>query len=176
MPLDIGNRWTHLRKILGRNGPFCQSDYEPGSEALKFILESCKILIVGCGGLGCELIKDLALMGFMNMSVIDMDTIELSNLNRQFLFLEKDIGCSKAETAAKLINERIPGIQVKPYFCKIQDLDPDFYRNFHVIVLGLDSIVARRWINGMICNLLNYEDGILGKSKKISFRLGIRLI
>ncbi|XP_015783438.1 NEDD8-activating enzyme E1 catalytic subunit [Tetranychus urticae] len=167
MPLDVCNRWTHLRKILGRNGPFCQSDYEAGSEALKFVLEECKILIVGCGGLGCELLKDLALMGFMNISIIDMDTIDLSNLNRQFLFREKDIGCSKSETAAKVINERIPGVKVKPYFCKIQDLDTDFYRNFHVIVLGLDSIVARRWINGMVCSLLNYDDGILDQSSII---------
>lgn len=98
------------------------------------------------------------MMGFKNIDVIDMDIIELSNLNRQFLFRRKDIGKSKAETAAEFINKRISGCKVTPHFCKIQDYDDSFYRQFHVIVCGLDSIVARRWINGMLISLVKYDE------------------
>ncbi|MED6287440.1 NEDD8-activating protein uba3 [Characodon lateralis] len=88
-----------------------------------------------------------------------MDTIDVSNLNRQFLFRSKDVGRPKADVAADFINSRIPRCRVVPHFKKIQDLDETFYRQFHIIVCGLDSIVARRWINGMLLSLLVYEDG-----------------
>lgn len=106
-------RWQNLRKLLERSGPFSHPDFEPSAEILDFIMDSCKVLIVGAGGLGCELLKDLALMGFKKLHVVDMDTIELSNLNRQFLFRKNDIGLSKAKCAVEFVNKRF----VK-YYCK----------------------------------------------------------
>lgn len=106
LPDHLQRRWSHVRKILERPGPFCHPEFEASSDNLKFLMNSCKILVIGAGGLGCELLKDLGMMGFRHIHVIDMDTIDLSNLNRQFLFRRKDIGSSKAECAAQFIKNR----------------------------------------------------------------------
>uniref|UniRef100_A0A8C5XV59 NEDD8-activating enzyme E1 catalytic subunit n=1 Tax=Microcebus murinus TaxID=30608 RepID=A0A8C5XV59_MICMU len=172
MAVDVGcgdtgdweGRWDHVKKFLERSGPFTHPDFEPSTESLQFLLDTCKVLVIGAGGLGCELLKNLALSGFRQIHVIDMDTIDVSNLNRQFLFRPKDVGRPKAEVAAEFLNDRVPNCNVVPHFNKIQDFNDTFYRQFHIIVCGLDSIIARRWINGMLISLLNYEDGVLDPS------------
>ncbi len=92
-------------------------------------------------------------MGFCSLSVIDMDTIDISNLNRQFLFTTSDVGRPKAVVAAEFITKRISTCKVTPYFNKLQDFDESFYRQFDAVVCGLDSVVARRWINSMLVRL-----------------------
>lgn len=106
MPEQL-RRWHNIRKVLERSGPFCHPDFEPSPDILDFLMDSCKILVVGAGGLGCELLKGLALMGFKKIHIVDMDTIELSNLNRQFLFRKSDIGLSKAKCAVEFVNKRL---------------------------------------------------------------------
>ncbi|KAG0682090.1 hypothetical protein C6P42_003441 [Pichia californica] len=146
--------------ILQNPGPFTDSEYE--YKSAKEVLETSHILVIGAGGLGCEILKDLALSGIKRISVIDMDTIELTNLNRQFLFKEENVGKSKSIIASKVIKDRIKGnLEILPYFNKIQDFNDEFYMQFDMIICGLDSIEARRWINNKILHLAIDKDIII---------------
>jgi NEDD8-activating enzyme E1 len=137
---------------------FTESEFEASEDLSKQVSNVIKVLVVGAGGLGCELLKDLALLGFKNIDVIDMDTIDRSNLNRQFLFREEDVGKAKAICAAKKVNERVTGCEVRGHYCRIEDMGDEWYRQFHVCVMGLDSIEARRYINKVFCSFLEFDE------------------
>ena len=107
--------------------------------------------------MGCEILKDLALSGFKNIEVVDMDTIDVSNLNRQFLFRQHDVGKSKADAAAAFIKQRVPKCNVIAHCAKIQDFDEEFYAKFKLIISGLDNIEARRWLNSLIVSMVKYD-------------------
>jgi ubiquitin-like 1-activating enzyme E1 B len=66
--------------------------------------------MVGSGGIGCELLKNLVMSGFKNIEIIDLDTIDLSNLNRQFLFQRQHIGKSKSKVARQSALEFNPNV------------------------------------------------------------------
>ncbi|CAN6806269.1 unnamed protein product [Brassica oleracea] len=161
--LDVPQSKTRdLDKLLLRAGNLVGPDFYPGAELRDDIRDYVRVLVVGAGGLGCELLKDLALSGFRNLDVIDMDRIEVTNLNRQFLFrqilLLEDVGKPKAEVAAKRVMERVSGVEIVPHFSRIEDKELDFYNDFNIIALGLDSIEARRYINGVACGFLEYDE------------------
>lgn len=148
---------SSLNQYLSQKGLFTSEEYleyEDPREALA----KAKILVIGAGGLGCEILKNLALSGFKEIHVIDMDTIDLSNLNRQFLFRQSDIGKSKAEVAAKFVMNRVRGCHITPYFGKIQDKPVSYYLQFKCIIAGLDSVDARRWINATVVNMYDPDD------------------
>jgi ubiquitin-activating enzyme E1 C len=86
------------------------------------------------------------------------DTIDISNLNRQFLFRQADIGKPKAEVAAAFVQKRVKGVNITPYVGRIQDKDEDYYMQFNIVVCGLDSIEARRWINSTLISMVDEDD------------------
>jgi len=96
--------------------------------------------------------------GFNELHVIDLDTIDLTNLNRQFLFRLGDVGRGKAETAAAFIMNRVKSVKVIPYNKRIQELPREFYQQFSVIVAGLDNVDARRWLNKLVHDMCEFDD------------------
>ncbi|KAJ3862222.1 hypothetical protein EV359DRAFT_83551 [Lentinula novae-zelandiae] len=80
-----------------------------GDDVKDFLGNQARIFIIGY-----EIFDDLALTGFKYIRVIDLDTIGISNSNRQFLFRSKDVGKSKAIVAAEFIMNRVPGVLVAP--------------------------------------------------------------
>lgn len=116
-----------------------------------------KYFIVGAGAIGCEYLKNFALMGVSagpagQLFVTDMDTIEKSNLNRQFLFRPQDVGGLKSEVAAKAIKNMNPLINVIPHQNR---LHPDtesvyndgFYDNLHGVMNALDNVESRIYMD-----------------------------
>ncbi|KAE8257878.1 hypothetical protein A4X13_0g2065 [Tilletia indica] len=149
---------AHLDKILDRPGPYTDESFQAGTAVKDFLTKQCKVLVIGAGGLGCEILANLALSGFRDIHVIDMDEIDVSNLNRQFLFRDKDVGRPKATVAAEFLERRVPGVRITPYHGKIQDKDDDYYMQFNLVICGLDSVEARRWINATLINLVDPEN------------------
>ena len=149
--------WSDLDYLLLRESKLAPEEFQPGEETKTMLMEYARVLVVGAGGLGCEILKNLALSGFTDIEVIDLDRIDVTNLNRQFLFREKDVGNFKSEVAAKFIMERIPTCKVTPHTSPIQDFDQNFYSDFHIIIAGLDNLEARRWLNTMLHDLVRFD-------------------
>ncbi|KAK7020518.1 NEDD8-activating enzyme E1 catalytic subunit [Favolaschia claudopus] len=155
---DWQDRYYDIDQILDTPGPRTDPAFLAGDGVKDFLRNQAKILVIGAGGLGCEILANLALTGFKDIHVIDMDTIDISNLNRQFLFRQKDVGQPKATVAAEFIMKRVPGCKVTPYFGKIQDKDDDYYMQFNLVICGLDSVEARRWMSATLVNLVDPEN------------------
>lgn len=111
-------------------------------------LSSARVLIVGAGALGNELLKNLALLGVGKVLIIDMDRIENSNLSRCVLFRQQDEGEFKAEVAARAARELNPDVQVAGLIADVRsDVGLGVFAAADLVLGGLDNREARLWIN-----------------------------
>mmetsp|Transcript_33024 Transcript_33024/g.92448 ORF Transcript_33024/g.92448 Transcript_33024/m.92448 type:complete len:1015 (+) Transcript_33024:148-3192(+) len=121
-------------------------------------LQKLRLFMVGSGAIGCELLKTLAMMGCSlkeaggELVVTDDDIIERSNLNRQFLFRDSDIGHPKSTSAAGAALKMNPGMNIDPHKRRVEPKTEDVYNdNFfdsrHCVLNALDNIQARRYVD-----------------------------
>ena len=158
---------------------------------------AARVLVVGAGALGNEVLKNLALLNVGHIFIVDFDRIEFGNLSRSVLFRPTDVGELKAEVAARRVREINPNCEVSwTAGDVIYDLGLGFLRTMDVFIGCLDNRVARlhlnryayrlgkTWINGGILNLAGsldvfepgvscYECGLRPQEWKIiRYRLG----
>ncbi|KAH0842976.1 Ubiquitin-activating enzyme E1-like protein [Fonsecaea pedrosoi] len=110
-----------------------------------------RVLLVGAGGIGCELLKNLVLTGFGEIHIIDLDTIDLSNLNRQFLFRQEHIKKPKALVAKDVAQKFNPTVKLFAYHANIKDkqFNLEWFSGFNIVFNALDNMDARRHVNKM---------------------------
>eukprot|EP01112_Ceratiomyxa_fruticulosa_P016901 TRINITY_DN5173_c0_g2_i1.p1 TRINITY_DN5173_c0_g2~~TRINITY_DN5173_c0_g2_i1.p1 ORF type:complete len:1132 (-),score=303.50 TRINITY_DN5173_c0_g2_i1:160-3321(-) len=137
-------------------------------------LNNLRYFLVGAGAIGCEMLKNWAMMGIGTgpngrVFVTDMDTIEMSNLSRQFLFRNENIGQFKSKAAAAAILKMNPDVHVEAHTAKCGPETEDFYddkffNNLSGVANALDNIAARLYVDSR-CVLTGkslLESGTLG--------------
>lgn len=121
----------------------------PGwGEETQLLLKSARVLVIGAGALGCAVLQSLARSGVGALAVADDDLVSLSNLQRQSLFDQNDIGKKKIIAAAEKIRKINPHISVEPYDLRVTAANVlQAIESFDVIVDGSDNFAAKYLLN-----------------------------
>uniref|UniRef100_A0A8C2JCW7 E1 ubiquitin-activating enzyme n=1 Tax=Cyprinus carpio TaxID=7962 RepID=A0A8C2JCW7_CYPCA len=123
---------------------------------LQELLAKQRYFLVGAGAIGCELLKNFAMMGLASgegeVIVTDMDTIEKSNLNRQFLFRPWDVTKMKSETAAAAVKLMNPSVRITGHQNRVgpdteKVYDDDFFESLDGVTNALDNVDARMYMD-----------------------------
>lgn len=118
-------------------------------------LKLANVLIVGCGGIGCTSAELLARAGVGQITLIDADTIEMSNLQRQIAYVEENIGFYKSEILAKRLKQINPHIRIESYTSKLDESNAEqLISNQDLVLDGCDNFTTRYLVNQM-CTQLN---------------------
>lgn len=117
---------------------------------------NCKVLLVGVGGIGTEILKCLVLSGFRLIDIVDYDFVEVSNVSRQLFFRLEDEGKSKVHALAANATKHFKsakGLEIRPFHSDISDFFSKFKINpsdYKLVLSALDNINARRSLNAII--------------------------
>ncbi|MHA1198154.1 MAG: HesA/MoeB/ThiF family protein [Candidatus Heimdallarchaeaceae archaeon] len=112
-------------------------------------LSGSTVVLVGAGAIGSYVATILVSSGIGKLIIIDFDTIEVSNLNRQLLYRDKDLGKSKSEIAAERLRDLNPKCEIDFIHKKMEEVSLSVYEEADVIIACLDTFIGRRWINSM---------------------------
>ncbi|PAA88603.1 hypothetical protein BOX15_Mlig032030g1, partial [Macrostomum lignano] len=130
------------------------------------VASGSRVLVVGAGGIGCELLKNLVVSGFRRISIIDLDTIDVSNLNRQFLFRKEHVGQSKALVAKQSVLKYGRDADITAYHDSVleEKYGVDFFSGFDIVLIALDNRAARNHVNRLClaANVPLVESGSAG--------------
>jgi molybdopterin/thiamine biosynthesis adenylyltransferase len=111
-------------------------------------IEQAHVLVVGAGALGNEILKNLSLLGFRRVVVVDLDCVETSNLSRGVLFRPADVGRPKAEVAAEAVRDLYPHSMIRGIRANVlQQIGLGCFHWADVILGGLDNREARLFLN-----------------------------
>jgi molybdopterin/thiamine biosynthesis adenylyltransferase len=118
-----------------------------GEEGQKKLKRS-RVVVAGIGGLGCSASQYLTCAGIGHITLIDCDRVELSNLNRQILHYEKDIGEGKPFSAAQKLAKLNSSIEVTPVFKEITERNSrEIIKGANLVIDGMDNIKTRFILN-----------------------------
>ncbi|KAG6093172.1 hypothetical protein E4U30_004571 [Claviceps sp. LM220 group G6] len=135
------------RRVMERD----RHNHQSLGPSLNSAVKQARVLMVGAGGIGCELLKNLVLTGFGEVHIVDLDTIDLSNLNRQFLFRQEHIKKSKALVAKDAASKFNPHVKIVAHHANIKDdeFTVSWFKQFSIVFNALDNLDARRHVNKM---------------------------
>ncbi len=120
----------------------------PGQKALK----NARVLVIGAGGLGSPALLYLAAAGVGTIGVIDDDLVDNSNLQRQVIHRDADIGSPKALSAARAMTAQNPHITIRPYQRRLTaDIAADLFAGYDLILDGTDNFDTRYLVNVAAC-------------------------
>ena len=110
-------------------------------------LADARVLVIGVGGLGAPAARALAAAGVGTLGLVDPDVVELSNLHRQPLYVDADLGHPKVTAAAYRLRALAPALRVETWRTRFTLADAALVRDFDLVIDGTDSIAAKFEVN-----------------------------